>query len=132
MHLHSFVCQATVMPAFKKRYEKILTLQLSTWRGQLRFRDSKVTLFHRNIVLPHKKFLTQHWRWFSLCNVTDKNEFLFLYAFKATFLEATQFLRVEVQNWSIIKPLFRLRLSLLLSTKTQTYILASNSLSCEC
>ena len=76
------------MSAFNKRYEKILNLQPSTWRGQLRFRDSKVTLSHRNIVLPPKKFLIWHWRRFlcKVCNVTDKNQFLFLYAFKATCL----------------------------------------------
>ena len=36
----------------------------STLRGQLCFRDSKITLLRRNIVLPDKKFLA----WLCCCN----------------------------------------------------------------
>ena len=57
----------------RKRYEKILLLQSSTWRGQLCLMDSKIILFHRDIVLPPKTFLAWHWCCLSQCNVTDKN-----------------------------------------------------------
>ena len=45
----------------KKRYEKLLAIQPLAWRGQMCFRDNKVTLFYRNIILPTTKFLIWHW-----------------------------------------------------------------------
>ena len=68
------------MPAFKKRYGKILIPQLSTWRIQLRFSYNKVTLFNRNVVLPPKTFLVWHWCCLTQCNAPDKNQLLSLYA----------------------------------------------------
>ena len=42
---------------FKKRYKATFTHQSSQWRGQLRFKDDKVKLFHRDIVLVPKQLL---------------------------------------------------------------------------
>ena len=80
------------MPAFlKKDYEKILTRQPSTSRGQLCFRVTlfQVTLFkaiqsntiQSNTIPPKYRFATQkvliwHWRCISQCNVTEKNQLL--------------------------------------------------------
>ena len=50
----SFSLSLSLSPTFNKKNEKILTLQPSTRRGQLCFRDSKVTLLHRYIVSPAK------------------------------------------------------------------------------
>ena len=67
---------------FKKRYEKILAIQPLVWRGQMCFRDNKVTLFYWNIILPSTKFLIRHWCCLRQCNVTDKTKLLSLfYAF---------------------------------------------------
>ena len=43
----------------KKRYEAIFTHESSAWRDQLCFKDSKITLFHRDMVLLPKQ-LMQH------------------------------------------------------------------------
>ena len=83
------------MPSLKKKTSKIL--KPSTWRGLLCFRDSKITLFQQNIILPPKKFLVC----LNQCNVIEKNQLLFLYVF--FYLKATELLRVEAQNWSKIK-----------------------------
>ena len=65
-----------------KRYEKTLTLQPSNLREQLCFRDSKGILFQSYIIwfLP-KKFLLLYSFCLSKSNVTNKNQFLFLYVF---------------------------------------------------
>ena len=48
------------LPIFKKRYEKFLPL------------------FYRNIVLSPQKFLDWYWCCLNQCNVTEKNQLLFL------------------------------------------------------
>ena len=63
----------------KKRCEATFTHQSSSWRGQLCFKDSKVTLFHRDIVLLPKQLLLWHWCDLSQCNATKKNQLLFSY-----------------------------------------------------
>ena len=45
-----------IIPAFKKRNENILTLAPSSPKGQLCFRDRKVTLYHQNNVFVAQKF----------------------------------------------------------------------------
>ena len=68
------------MPAFKKNVSKnYYPAALSLL--SLCFRDSKITLLHRNTVLPPKKVLVWHWCCLSQCNVIEKNHLLILHAF---------------------------------------------------
>ena len=93
------------LPAFKKRYQRILTLQPSAWRRQLCFRDSKITLFHQNIVLPPKNFLVQHWWYLCRCNML-----LFFYLGSSLewvqVLKRDSFAHVLVQNYYGSRGLF--------------------------
>ena len=56
--------------SLKIRYEATFTQQSSTWKRQLCFKDSKVTLFRRDIVLLPKQLLFWHWCYLSQCNPT--------------------------------------------------------------
>ena len=56
--------------SLKIRYEATFTQQSSTWKRQLCFKDSKVTLFHRDIVLLPKQLLFWNWCYLSQCNAT--------------------------------------------------------------
>ena len=46
---------SSYLPTLKNRYEKILTVQPSTLRGQLCFRDSKVTFYRKGIYCKLQK-----------------------------------------------------------------------------
>ena len=88
----TFISSATVIPATTTKLsncqKKFLTVSLicqhfkkKIWKNtyslafnlekQLCFRDSKLTLFHRNINLPPRKFSFWHWCCINQCNVSD-------------------------------------------------------------
>ena len=63
-----------ICESLNKRHEKMFTFQLATWRGQLCFRDNKVTLFNRNINLLPKNLLVWH-----CCYLSKWNSLLSFY-----------------------------------------------------
>ena len=86
------ICQSS-----KKRYEKIVTFVPSTWREQQCFRDRKVTLYDRNIILSPKKLLVLLWCYLSLCKVTGKNQKVLINGAKDW--KGTVWLRLWSQNY---------------------------------
>ena len=69
-HFKILSVSLSFVDSLQKRYEATFTHQSSTWRRQLCFKDSKVTLFHRDIVLLPKQLLFWHWCYLSQCNAT--------------------------------------------------------------
>ena len=90
-----FSCSATNMPAWAQplnpkiaiyslwqpfqEFRHLPLIKPSAWRGQLCFRDSKASLFTRNIILPLKSFLVWNWRYLNLCNTQTNISYYFCF-----------------------------------------------------